>query len=128
MFSIIKVHAGDFVGGTYTPPDYGKGFGILSLYKEDPRKLSDKITKEMIHAIEVATQESATRLGGADRWRGTGSVILGPHGLLKDLILDERRTEINFILVLKDGRKILATTDRKAYRAIAKTVFAEVFE
>ncbi|WP_202743792.1 hypothetical protein [Acinetobacter calcoaceticus] len=128
MFSIIKVHAGDFVGGSYTPPDYGKGFGILHLYKEDLKYLNTKITKEMIHVVEVATQESAIRLGGAGQWRGTGLIILGPNGLLKELILDECSTEITFILVLKDRRKILATIDRKAYRAIAKTVFITNFD
>lgn len=127
MFSIIKVHAGDFVGGCYTPPDYGKGFGTLRLYREDPKDLSVKITKDMIHDIEVATQESVTRLGGATCWRGTGKVVLGPFGLLSELILNERGIEITFILVLKDGTKVLATTDRNTYPEIARAVFQEVF-
>ncbi|WDZ51822.1 hypothetical protein LF296_03230 [Acinetobacter vivianii] len=127
MFSVIKVHAGDFVGGFYTPPDYGKGFGTLRLYKEDINDLSVKINKDKIHAVEVATQESAVRLGGERCWRGTGSVILGPFGLLRELILNERGVEITFILVLTNGKRILATTDRKAYLEIAKVVFNEAF-
>lgn len=127
MFSIIKVHAGDFIGGCYTPPDYGKGFGTLRLFKDDPKHLGAKITKDMIHVIEVATQESAVRLGGERCWRGSDSVILGPFGLLRELILNERGVEITFILVLKGGKRILATTTRKAYLEIVRAVFNETF-
>lgn len=98
MYSDIKVHKGDFMGGgTYTPPAFGDGFGTLRLRKGSMSVLGDKITKDMIQSIDVASEELSDIFGG-------------------------KGNKVTFNLVLKDGRKILATTDIDAYQAIAATL------
>lgn len=124
MVAMIKVHAGDFTGsGSYNPPIFSNGFGTLHLKTSSWQPRGEKITKDMIQAVEVASEESAVRLGGAAGWGTAGAVLLGPVGLLAGLVLGGRGKDMTFILVLKDGRKAMLTADSKTYAAIQSAVF-----
>lgn len=124
MVAMIKVHAGDFVGtGSYNPPIISSGFGSLFLKTSGWQPRGEKITKDMIQSVEVASEEAAVRLGGAAGWGTAGAVLLGPVGLLAGLVLGGRGKDVTFILLLKDGRKALLTADSKTYTAIQSAVF-----
>ncbi|WP_051526525.1 hypothetical protein [Alkanindiges illinoisensis] len=124
MVAMIKVHAGDFVGmGSYSPPIFSSGYGSLHLKTSGWQPRGEKITKEMIQTVELASEEAAVRLGGAAGWGTAGVVLLGPVGLLAGLVLGGRGKDITFIVVLKDGRKAMLTADSKTYTAIKAAVF-----
>lgn len=52
-----------------------------------------------------------------------GAALLGPIGLLAGLLLGGKGKDVTFILKLKDGRKMLATTDSKTFTKIAAMAF-----
>ena len=47
-----------------------------------------------------------------------GGALLGPAGLLAGLLLGGRREETTFVAKLKDGRKFLASVDKRAWPKI----------
>lgn len=63
------------------------------------------------------------RLGGTVGWGVAGAALLGPIGLLAGLLLGGKGKDVTFILKLKDGRKMLATTDSKTFTKIAAMAF-----
>ncbi|POB00162.1 hypothetical protein C2134_02925 [Chromobacterium sinusclupearum] len=116
----IKIHAGDFPKGDcqyYSsiisfPWTWGDGlFG---------KKLD--LRKELQH-VEVANEESVKKWGGTIGWGAVGGALLGPVGLLAGLLLGGKKKEVTFIAVMKDGKKILATTDSKTYTSILSLAF-----
>lgn len=122
--TMIKIHAGDFTGsGSYNPPVFGTGFGSLFLKTSGWQPRGEKITKDMIQAVEPASEEAAIRLGGAAGWGAAGALLLGPVGLLAGLVLGGRGKDVNFILLLRDGRKALLTADSKTFTAIQAAIF-----
>ncbi|MDR3499932.1 MAG: hypothetical protein P4L72_11990 [Parvibaculum sp.] len=75
----------------------------------------EKISVTQIAEVGIASQESVTRLGGAIGWGIAGDVLLGPVGLLAGLVAGGRGTNIEFVCVLNDGRKFLATASSKIF-------------
>lgn len=119
----LKVHAGDipttansitvsFSAMTISDPMGGGFFGK-----------SYTFTSNDIESVELATEESAVRLGGAAGWGTVGAIALGPVGLLAGLVLGGKGKDITFIVLFKDGRKMLATTDSKTYTKIQALAF-----
>lgn len=119
----IKVHAGNFFGkgdnrflnGTFLA-DTGKR-NIFGLAKWE------KIPNEQFETLETATEENVKRLGGTVGWGIAGAVLLGPVGLLAGLLAGGRKKEVTFVLRLKDGRKMLASTDSKTFTAMSAAIF-----
>ena len=73
--------------------------------------------------VEVASEESVKRIGGAAGWGAVGALALGPVGLLAGVILGGRSKDVTFIATFKDGRKMLATTDSKTFTKLQALVF-----
>lgn len=112
----IKVHAGDwskspsFARGAFFFP---KGaFGV------------ERIPADQLDALEEASEESVKRLGGTLGWGAAGALLLGPLGMLAGLLVGGNATRVTFVARFKDGRKMLATTDRKTYTQLRGAVLA----
>jgi len=74
-------------------------------------------------SIEIASEESVKRIGGAAGWGAIGALVLGPVGLLAGMLLGGRGKDVTFIATFKDGRKLLATTDSKTFVKLQALVF-----
>lgn len=114
----IKVHAGDFLKG-----DSQYSFGSLILKTEKHNFLGETIPITELETVGIATEESVKNLGGAIGWGAAGAVILGPVGLLAGLLLGGKKKEVTFVAKLKDGRKLLASTDSKTFTKLQAAVF-----
>ena len=77
----------------------------------------------MLRSIEVATEESVKRAGGTVGWGLAGAALLGPVGLLAGLLAGGRGKDVTFIAQLKDGRRLMATTDAGTYKKLAAATF-----
>ena len=113
MLGSIKVHAGDF----------GKcsaHFMLGSLVVE-----KEVIKPSEIEEVSIATEETVKRIGGAVGWGIAGGLLLGPAGLLAGLLLGGKSKEATFVLKLRDGRKILGTTDSETYTKLMAATFAK---
>lgn len=71
----------------------------------------------------VASEEDVKRTGGTIGWGIAGATLLGPVGLLAGLLLGGKGKDVTFILKLKDGKKMLATTDAKTFTKIQAHAF-----
>ena len=106
----IKVHAGDFLEG--------KGqisFGAMVLKTKEKSWVGEAIAFTEFEEIDVASEDSVKRVGGTLGWGVAGALVLGPVGLLAGLLAGGRGKDVTFVGKLKDGRKILATTDAKTF-------------
>lgn len=121
----IKIHAGDFskgkgnisimlgmvsFSGAWQP---GDGFAAkINTFSGDD-----------IDEITLATEDSVKKIGGTVGWGAVGALALGPVGLLAGLLLGGKGKDVTFVLKLKDGQKMLATTDSKTYTKLAAMAF-----
>lgn len=106
----IKVHAGDFLEG--------KGQisgGAMVLRTEEKSWIGEAIPFTSFEELETASEDSVKRIGGTIGWGAAGALVLGPVGLLAGLLVGGRGKDVTFVGKLKDGRKILATTDSKTF-------------
>jgi len=116
----IKIHAGDFLKGDST-----YFFGQLSLRTEEHSFTGEKIPDTELESVDIATEESIKKLGGTLGWGAAGAVLLGPVGLLAGLLLGGRKKEVTFVARLKDGRRMLATTDSKTFTRLQAAAFGK---
>lgn len=117
MAAKIKVHAGDFEGdGKFS------GTSLVLRAKECP-SIKEYIKLQQLESVEIATEESVKRVGGTVGWGVAGAVTLGPVGLLAGLLLGGRGKDVTFVAKLRDGRKLLATTDSKTFTRIQAALF-----
>ena len=84
--------------------------------------MGETIKMKEVATLEIATQESVHRLGGALGWGAAGAALLGPAGLIAGLVLGGRGKQVTFVLVFKDGRKAVMTADQGAYRLLEQSV------
>lgn len=121
--SKITVHAGDFKpGGSHY---YSNLVGLNSMFMTAPKGAfgrQEPIKVDQIAEISVASEEAARRIGGIVGWGAVGVTIFGPVGLLA-ILLAKKHRDITFVAKLKDGRKMLATTDAGTYRKLAVATF-----
>lgn len=112
----ITVHGGDFKkSGSYM-------LGTLFLVPASAPFATqpEPIPASAIVDIDIATEESFRRIGGALGWGVLGAAVVGPAGLLAGLLLGGgKRKEITFLASFRDGRKMIATTDGKTYAKLA---------
>ena len=118
MFGTVEVHAGDFVKGKD-----GQFVGQCFLMKVPGKWRREKIPIAEVGDIEVATEDSVKKLGGAVGWGIAGGVLLGPVGLLAGLLAGGRQKTVTFVCRLQDGRKFMGTTDSKTWKAILAARF-----
>ncbi|ODT77710.1 MAG: hypothetical protein ABS76_26620 [Pelagibacterium sp. SCN 64-44] len=107
----IKLHAGDFQKSAANSFN-GRGF---SLWSAKSTFAAEHIPMSAIESIEIASEASVKRVGGAVGWGMAGGALLGPAGLLAGLLLGGRGEETTFVAKLKDGRKFLASVDKRAW-------------
>ena len=116
----VKVHAGDF---KQQPGEYSSLGKCFHLYTDSHPWLGETISASELDVVEKATEENVKKIGGTVGWGAAGAVILGPVGLLAGLLLGGRKTEVTFVAKFKDGRKLLATTNSKAFTKIHAAIF-----
>lgn len=113
---MFKIHGGDFLKD-------GEGSIILDSLALPVRRgmLGDKrevMSANEISEVDIATEESVKKLAGTVGWGAAGALALGPLGLLAGALVGGRKKEITIIVALQDGRRFLATVDRKTYTKI----------
>lgn len=113
----IDVLAGDFKKGRMFFM-----FGKMTLITEVPPKV-EAIPITELDAVEIASEESIKKVGGTVGWGVVGATLLGPAGLLAGLLLGGRKTEVTFVARLNDGRKFMATSDTKTFKALSAAAF-----
>lgn len=84
---------------------------------------SKHISLKQLEAIEIASEESVKRIGGAIGWGAVGGMLLGPVGLLAGLLIGGKKNEVTFVARFKDGRKMLATTDKREFTKLQAAAF-----
>lgn len=114
----IKIHAGDFLPGTSFA-----FFGQMSLKTKEHPHAGETIAMSELQSVEVATEENVKKLAGTVGWGLAGAAALGPLGLLAGAFFGGRKKEVTFIAQLKDGRRMLATTDGKTFMAMQAAAF-----
>lgn len=134
----MKILAGDFLkdGSCYikegmylavekerTAKGMLSGFmgGLLGL--EDKNQDFEYISLDEVEELEVATEESVKRIGGAIGWGVAGSMLLGSSGLLAGLLLGGKSKEIVFVCKFKDGRKLLGKATNSDYERLLAGTF-----
>lgn len=121
----LEIHAGDFNKGKGTISFLFGSCSILPAYGGDDKWLqtAHSISSDNIVDLSLATEENVKRIGGTVGWGVVGATLLGPVGLLAGLLLGGKGKDVTFVLKLKDGRKMLATTDSKSYTKLAALTF-----
>lgn len=117
----LLIHAGDFNKGkaklNFTPnsftfiPEDGYNPAVYTYFPNE------------IQSLMIATEENVKKIGGTIGWGVAGAVLLGPVGLLAGLLMGGKGKDITFVLVLSDGKKMLATTDSKTYTQLTALSF-----
>lgn len=115
----IKVQAGDF----YKGGQHQYNFGTMTLFSDKAKWMGETIPVTELQSIEPASEESVKKVGGTLGWGAVGAVALGPVGLLAGLVLGGKGKDVTFVAVLKDGRKMLATTDSKTFAKLQAALF-----
>jgi hypothetical protein len=103
----FKVHAGSF----------GPGTAFLFSHVITPPG-GESFHGSQIASVEVATEESVKRVAGTVGWGAAGALVFGPVGLLAGLLAGGRDKEVTFVLVTRDGQRMLATADVGTYRSV----------
>jgi hypothetical protein len=126
IMAAIKLHAGDMGKGSGTITIFQSAFTISAPWQAGDGFSTGKSythTKNDIESIDVATEESVKKIGGTVGWGVVGATLLGPVGLLAGLLLGGKGKDVTFVIKLKNGNKLLATTDSKTYTKLAAIVF-----
>lgn len=114
----VTVHAGDWVKGG----EHSFMFGSFSL-RPHGGWTKQTISASTLTSLEVASEENVKRLGGVVGWGAVGALALGPVGLLAGLLGGGNKKDVTFVAVFDDGRKMLATTDSKAFTKMQAALF-----
>lgn len=114
----LKIHAGDWSKG-----DGSVVSGAFALPKGGFSFMPELVPFTQLAELDEASEDSVTRIGGAVGWGALGAVALGPVGLLAGLLLGGRGKDVTFVARFKDGRKLLATTDSKAFTSMRAALF-----
>lgn len=122
MACYINIHAGDFAKGKKHHYVHGK-----FLMKTKGKFFRETIHSSQISKLEHATEKSVVSLGGAAGWGITGTILLGPIGLLAGLVLGGRGKKVTFICIFKDGRKFIGTASSNVFVALQKAFIANKF-
>jgi hypothetical protein len=119
--SKITVIAGDIEAGVYFIPPRILGKEIV-MKKQVALQGPGEVTIE-VDRIELQTEEGVKRLSGTAGWGLAGLALLGPIGAIGGMMIGGRDKQICFAAHLKDGRKLLATTDSSTYQKFIAVMF-----
>ncbi|WP_327438488.1 hypothetical protein [Pseudomonas donghuensis] len=109
----LTVQSGDFLQGE---GEYRNG--SLTLKTARSPSPGEKIALTRITDLVVANQESSRSLSSALGWGMAGALVAGPVGLIAGLWLGGKEEEVTFLATFKDGRKLMAITDKKTWSKI----------
>ncbi len=118
MMAKLTVHAGDWPKGG----QHAFMFGSFSLVKAG-KFMPETIPASDLVEIDVASEEAVKKIGGAVGWGAVGALALGPVGLLAGLLIGGNKKEVTFVAKFRDGRKILATVESKAFTQMKAAIF-----
>ena len=99
----FEVLAGDFLTG---PASFDDG-GFWLRTRLQPGPLGERVSFKEAARVDVATEETVKKAGGAIGWGAAGALVFGPIGLLAGVVLGGKEKEVTFVLVHIDGRKML---------------------
>ena len=108
----MKVHGGDF-SNVYLNITFGQVSLTTGVVAGTGERI--KINSQTVAELALATEESVKRIGGTLGWGAAGALTLGPIGLAAGLLAGGRKKEVTYILILSDGRSLVATVDNQAY-------------
>jgi len=117
--SEIKILAGDFPQGEAGVTTYGDFLMLTGAETHDFRKGD-------IAEISLASEENVKSISGNVGLGIAGAAMFGPVGFLAGLLLGGGEQDvkiITFIMLFKDGRKLLATTDPETYTKLRAFAF-----
>ena len=114
----FQVLAGDFGEGEIecVGPD-------LRFSKRNARGTGELLDSKDVHSLDIASEESFKKTGGAIGWGLAGAAFFGPVGLLAGLVLGGKKKEVTFIMVFSDGRKLLGKADEKIFNTLRVATF-----
>lgn len=110
----MKILAGDFLDGTGEYED-----GVMSIESSLYPWPGIKIDISKIRSIEVVSKEANKAIGSSVLQGVAGGLVMGPLGAIAGFMLGDEFKEVTFMATLKDGRKILATIDEKAFSQLS---------
>jgi hypothetical protein len=84
---------------------------------------TEHIPKAEIDQLEIATEESLKKMGGAIGWGLVGGLALGGIGAVAGLLAGGRSKEVTFACKFKDGRKVLGKCNSKDFAEIQAACF-----
>lgn len=115
----LTIHAGDWPAGA------GSLTGDLFVLPKKPNATFslESVQLRELSSVEVASEDSVRRAGGTIGWGAAGAVLLGPVGLLAGLLAGGRGKDVTFVATFKDGRRLMATTDSKAFTKLRAATF-----
>ncbi|ENG7537186.1 hypothetical protein ABVE29_003289 [Providencia stuartii] len=120
----VKVHAANF---PYSEISITSGAFFI---KEGVFQFNGEcVLANKIKTIDIASEDSVKKVGGALGWGVAGGVLLGPIGAIAGIFLGGNKKEVTFIVELEDGRKFMGTTDTKSYtKVVAKKMEYDSFK
>ncbi|KQQ55809.1 hypothetical protein ASF84_10785 [Pseudomonas sp. Leaf127] len=113
----INVLAGDFLQG-----DGEYRAGTLTLVTPLFPWPGISFKHSDIKSMEIASQGSNKKIDGAIGLGLAGALMLGPVGAAAGVMLAREEKEVTFMVNLKEGRTLLAATDDKTFRRMARHV------
>ena len=120
----IEILAGDFPLGRAE-----FGFGLLAFPKKPKQGFEKDVVvkpEEEVCAVQITTEEEASRLGKAAETSIAGGLLLGPVGLVLGGLLgaaDKQKKAMTFSCELLDGRRFLGKTDAATYAKLEAIAF-----
>ena len=101
---------------TFLAGDLGKGTGYLlaSGKIRIPGGAKD-FPMHAVSRVEIASEESVKRVGGALGWGLAGAALFGGAGLIVGGLLGGKGVDVTFVGTLSDGSRFLATARKDIY-------------
>lgn len=116
----ITFHAGDLPKGKHST----NGSVITLAWQPGDGFLGKTVVLlGQVTEAKIASEEDVKKMAGTLGWAVAGGALLGPVGLLAGLVLGGKGKDVTFSLELKDGRRVLATTDSKTFTKIQALTF-----
>ncbi|WP_145531230.1 hypothetical protein [Yersinia kristensenii] len=106
----IKIHAANF-----PLEEMSITSGSLFIKTKWYQMSGDIILTTDVITVEVASEDSVKKVGGAMGWGVVGGALMGPVGLIAGVLLGGNKKDVTFIVELSGERKFMATTDSKTF-------------
>lgn len=101
----------------------GKGYVLASGKVRIPSGTLD-FAMSALESVEMASEESVKRVGGALGWGLAGGALFGPAGLVVGGVLGGKGTDVTFIGTLRDGKRFLASARSETYVKFRSATFS----